>query len=161
MVFKFELKNMSNDEIRIIPDFCEYLLKNIKKDISRNANYIKIDKYEKYLINSKMIRWTNDEKPKSIDMNKLCNYIIRNFECVSLKGNSYSIQLKRNVRIPESRTSIDKIARLLDKGNGLIVPTLFISKVINYYTRNINKFWRSFVSLKLKSVDVKRCIKIV
>lgn len=159
MNFIFELDQMDKDEALLIPQFCRLLLKNIKTDIRDNISHRKFDRYEKYLLDSDIIRWTID-KPNSINVVELCNIIANNFKCYEMKDNSFSIKIDRSVKLRGSRTRIAVLARLLDKGNEEIPGTLFISSVLNKYSKNINKFWQVYVSMKLGRVKVSKCIKV-
>lgn len=159
MEFKFEISKMDKDEIEIIPNFCEYLLSEIKSDIISNISYIQMNKRKKYLINSNFVNWI--ERPKNIDMHKFCIFIVNSFVCKNLNNNVYSISINKKVKFPKSKTSVDRIARLLDKGNEEIQPTQFISKILRIYMKNINKYWKSYASNRLKRLKVHNCIKII
>ena len=150
---------MDKDEIEIIPEFCNALLKEIKSDILSHINYIQMNKREKYLIEAKFIKWI--DKPESINMSKICNFIVRSFKCKNLKNNIYSISIDNSIRLPNSKTKIDKVARFLDQGNENIQPTQFISRILRFYMKNINSYWKSYASNKLKRIKVHECIKII
>ena len=158
MNFRFELKYMNKEEIKLIPEFCKFLLKNIQSDIENNISHKKFNRYEKYLLTTRLISWK--VKPQSINIVNLCYLISKSFVCTKGKNNSYSIHINRLKRMPNTKTQLSKIARLLDKGNDIIPGTLFISTVINKYIRNINKFWELYVTMKLGRVKVSKCIKI-
>ena len=159
MNFIFELDQMNKDEALLIPQFCRLLLKNIKTDIRDNISYRKFNRYEKYLLESNLIRWTVD-KPDSINVVELCNIIANSFKCYEMKDNSFSIKIDRSVKLRGTKTRIATIARLLDKGNEKVPGTFFISSVLNKYSKNINKFWQVYVSMKLGRVKVSKCIRV-
>ena len=159
MNFIFELDQMNKDEALLIPQFCRLLLKNIKTDIRDNISYRKFNRYEKYLLESNLIRWKVD-KPSSINVVELCNIIANSFKCYEMKDNSFSIKIDRSIKLRGTKTRIATIARLLDKGNEEIPGTLFISSVLNKYSKNINKFWQVYVSMKLGRVKVSKCIRV-
>lgn len=159
MEFKFEIDKMDKDEIEIIPNFCKYLLSEIKSDIIENISYIQMNKRKDYLINTKIINWI--EKPKDINMHKICLFIVNSFVCKHIKNNVYSISINPMIKLPMSKTKIDKVARFLDKGNEQVQPTQFISKILRVYMKNINKYWKLYASNELQRITVNECIKIV
>lgn len=160
MNFIFDLKQMDKDEIDLIPEFTEFLLKDIKKSLFNNCNYKKLKRYESYLLKSGFIQWKKSP-PKQLNIIKLCEFIINSFECTHTKDNKYSIHINKSIRMPNTYTKIDNVARLIDKGNDKINGSLFISVVIHKYMRNINKLFQNFISEKLKRLSVRKCIKIV
>lgn len=159
MNFIFELDQMNKDEALLIPQFCRFLLKNIKTDIRDNISHRKFDRYEEYLLNSDIIKWTID-KPDSINVVDLCNIIANSFKCCEMKNNSFSIKIDRFAKLKGSRTRLATLARILDKGNEEVPGTLFISSVLNKHSKNINELWKIYVSMKLGRVKVSKCIKV-
>lgn len=159
MIFHFVIEDMSLAEKGLMDGFSKYLLESIKYDILTGINADKLLAREKYLLKSPLIRWKSD-RSESINMFALIEFISDSFICEELKDNSYVIHIDRHVYMPNTRTKIDKVARLIDKGNDKISPTNFISKVIHRYMKYINKYWRVYVESKLHVMHVNESIEI-
>lgn len=159
MIYQFRIKDMSEKEKKLMDDFSYYLLDSIKQDILENINADKLLYREKYLLKTPLIKWKSNP-PKSINMFALIKLISESFVCTKQKNNLYSIHIDRRIYMPGTRTKIDKIARLIDKGNDKINPTNLISKVIHKYMKNINDYWKSYVESKLHILYVKESIEV-
>ena len=138
-------------------EFLNTLISDMQNDILNTVNYNKLSKRESYLLNCNLIKWT--KKPTHIDMYKLVYLIVSNIEYKCIKGNTYMIYINPKTYFPNSRTKLELISRLLDKGNEVLPPIHFISRIFRKYKRNINRYFDSFISIKLRTIVTKK-IKI-
>lgn len=157
MKIEFKLTSSNKKELAIIDDFCNLIVSNIKSDILNNTNLHKLSLYEDSIINADWIDWIR--KPKYINMAKLIRYIVNHITYKSRKKHRYIIYID-NKLIPNSKTPIDRLARFLDKGNEEYKGTFFISKVFMKYSINIDKYWKSYCSLRLKRLSVSEVVSI-
>lgn len=149
---------MTRRERNLIPDFMDGLISQIKRDIKSSVVASKFIVREQDVLNASWIRWKI--KPRHIRMKSLMLYVTSNLEWVQRRNNQFVIQINKLAKIPNSYTSIDTLARFLDKGNNVTPGTYFISKVLAKYRENINDYWKAYVSIKLKEVRVDECISI-
>lgn len=149
---------MTKKERKLIPDFMDGLVSDIKKDIMRSVIPAKFLVRESDVLNASWIKWK--KKPKHIKMKSMMMYIANNLVWVKRQDNQYVIEINKSAKIPNSYTSIDALARFLDKGNDVIPGTHFMSRVLTRYRRKINDYWKAYVSIKLKEVRVDECISI-
>lgn len=158
MRIEFHLESKDKDELSLAEDFCKLLVSNIKEDILRYTNYNKLELYEDSLINSNWINWKH--KPSSINMKKLIKYIANSITYKSGRKHKYVIYIKSTIMLPNSYTPLERVARFLDKGNEIYRGTFFISKIFMKYRANIKKYWRSYISIKLKKLSVSEVVLI-
>lgn len=157
MIIRFNLECMSKRQREIIPEFLDGLVSQLKGEIVRSTTPSKLLMREQYILNASWIRWK--KKPRHINMKSLINYIVGCIQWVE-RDDNYIIEVNRLRLIPNSYTSIYALARFLDRGNNVMKGTSFMSKVFHKYRLNINDYWKSFVSVKLKEVVVNECISI-
>ncbi len=157
MIIEFNLESMSRRQKEIIPEFLDGLISQLKREIVRSTTTSKLLIKEQYILDASWIRWK--KKPKHIKMKSLINYIIGCIHWIE-RDNKYIIEVDRLRMIPNSYTSVYALARFLDRGNNVMRGTAFMSKVFHKYRLNINDYWKSFVSIKLKEVVVNECISI-
>lgn len=158
MKIEFKLNSSDNKELELVDDFCKSLISNIKSDILKSANFNKIKLYEDALLNAKWINWI--KKPKRINMINLIKYIVDKITYRSRKKHRYIIYIKPTIMLPGSKTPLERVARFLDKGNEVYKGTFFINKVFMKYRVNINNYWKSYVSIKLKKLSVSEVVVI-
>lgn len=142
----FSLTDVNNSEKKYIKPFCEYLVYNIQQDIFKKANWLKINRKSDDILNCNWVSWK--KKPKRLNMYRVMKLITKNIVCNKCKNDVYIIQVKNNVRFPNTRNTLEQIVRFIDKGNILekVLPTMCISDVFNTYTqRKINRMWREYV----------------
>jgi len=155
----FKITSKDKEELSIVNDFCNMLVSEIKSDILNNVNYYKLSLYEDSLIKSSWIIWKRT--PRKIDMKKLVNLIVDSIVCTNLRKGRHMISVDNSVILPNSYTSIERVARFLDRGNELYNGTFFISKIFMKYQKRINDYWKSYVSLRLRKITVSEVVTIV
>lgn len=158
MNLEFNIDNLNKEEKDIIPEFCNMLTESIQNDIRNNIRYSKINSREEDILSLNWINWIR--KPKSYNMVKLGYLIVESITCKHIEKNLYSIAINRKVYMPLTRTKLSRVARFLDRGNESTPPINFISPIFAKYRKNINKYWKAFVSVKLKIIDTKEIITI-
>jgi hypothetical protein len=159
MNVEFNISVMSNQEKSLMHSFLYVLLNDIKNGVKNNIIAPKMNIREDNLLNLTYIDWVNN-KPSHIDMVSLAFLIANSIVCVRLRDNIYSIEISRRINMPHTRTRLYKIAKFLNFGDEYTMPTLFISSVFYKYSKNINRYWKSFVSLKLGRIETHECILI-
>lgn len=158
MRIEFELQYSSKDEMELRNDFCSFIVNNIKNDILRNINMSKILSKEYSILNASWISWIN--KPTSINFYSLIDKIVDSITFITRENSEYVILLNRKSLIPNSNTRLEKLARFIDKGNSAIKGTYFISSIFTKYEENIQKYWKRYVSFKLKRYDINNAVII-
>lgn len=158
MNLEFNIENFDKYEKRLIPEFCRELTNSIIHDVKINVKESKFQSREKDILDASFIEWY--KKPELLKMYNLGILIANSIKCYRIDENLYSIKIDRKQYMPYSRTKLDVVARFLDKGDLTTPPMNFISSVFNKYREDINKYWKSFVSIKLGRVETREVIKI-
>jgi len=57
-----------------------------------------------------------------------------------------------------SKTKLSQVARFLDRGSQEVSPMYFINIILTKYRNKIRDYWRSFIQLKLKRLNVQYTI---
>ena len=160
MKIEFEFTDLDNRSAELIPEFCSLLVKEISSSIISNS-YGKVGfKYlEKFLLNSNLIEWKKN-KPDNIDVHSIIIQIAGSIVCRNIKENKYVIEINKRSKLPGSKTSLSKIARFIDRGDIMSsgYPTNLVNYVFMKYKQNINEYWKSFVQVKLKRLNVSSII---
>lgn len=158
MKLEFELIKVDSEVAEIIPDFCDLLLTDIKDAMYDNINLSKAEDREEELINANWIKWI--DKPDHINMTKLCQFISNNLVIKKRKDNCYIIEIDKNVNMTNTRTSIDKVVRFLNSGNESKSPMYFMTRTFREYRTKIKSYWKSYLSIRLRRLDVKCVVRI-
>lgn len=154
----FQLVSDDRDELKIMDDFCNYLVREIKQRLLLEMPVDKLISKEKDILNASWIQWT--KKPNHINVIKLVKLIINNIRYRKRKGHKYLIEINPNILLPRSKTPIEQVARFLDKGNNVTFGTTFLSRVFMIYRSSINNYWRSYASLRLRKITVSSMVVI-
>lgn len=158
MRIEFLLTGNDKKEIELMDDFCMFLVREIRKDILNSVNEEKLQSKEKDILNASWIVWTR--KPRKINMDRLLRFILNNIRYKKRKKHRYLIDINPKVLMPYSRNPIEQIARFIDKGNERSLGTNLFTRVFMRYRLSINDYWKSFVSLRLKRLEVNEVILI-
>lgn len=156
MKIEFEFTDLDNRSSELIPEFCNLLVKEISSSIINNS-YGKVGfKYlEKFLLNSDLVEWKKN-KPDNIDVHSIIIQIAGSIVCRNIKENKYVIEINKRSKLHGSKTPLSKIARFIDRGDIMSsgYPTNLVNYVFMKYKQNINEYWKSFVQIRLKRLNV-------
>jgi hypothetical protein len=142
MEIDFELDQRGIYSREVMYRFCNALVRSIKDDIKVNVIPAKLSGLEEALLNADWITWTT--KPKSINVEHL---VLKILECITWRErkNSFQIYIDPKPKMPYTKdTTLDQIARFIDKGNNVAKYTTMFSRVFNHYQKNINVYWISY-----------------
>lgn len=146
MELNFELDRDNVYDQDLTEKFCNALVESLRTEIREGLIPAKYDSLEQSLINSTWIMWT--EKPKRINIEGLINLIL---DCISWRKRKYTYQvyIRTDVKMPHTvNTTVEQVARYIDKGNEVTKYTTMLSRMFNYYQRNIDKFWEAYKELE-------------
>lgn len=157
---EIRITGKDKEEIQLMESFCNTLIKNMAHDIRSNINFQRLQVYEKKILNAKWIKW-NSNKPKSINMLGLLESILDSIEYQRRNNTGeYAILFNSNMRLYGSRTSINRIARFIDKGNESIPGIYVFSNTFNKYSKNIDQYWKAYIASKLNRLYVTRLVTL-
>lgn len=159
MKIEFEFPELDDKTKSLIPEFCNLLVSEIRSEIKMNLRNAKLKIREEPLLNASWIKWI--KKPDHIDMIKLGMFIADSITCRSIKENTYVIEINPKIRLPMSRTKLSQVARFLDRGNQENSPMYFINIIFMKYRNKIRNYWRSFIQIKLKRLNVQQVIIVI
>ncbi len=158
MRIEFQLPELDQETVRLLPEFMNTLVEDMRYVVKYQSNIALLDTRSKYLLKAEWISWVR--KPRKLNMRKLIEYIADSIIFKQTDDGLFIVEINRAKRLPYSHTRLSKVARFLDKGNEVYKPTLFLSSVFNKYKRTINQYWRAFVSVKLGRIDVREVIRV-
>lgn len=158
MRIEFQLIGNNKEEIELMDEFCMFLVREIRKDILNSISMEKLQSKEKDILNASWIKWY--DKPRKINMVKLLKFILRYIRYKERKRHRYLIDINPNVLMPYSKNPIEQIARFIDRGNERSLGSNLFNKVFMKYRLSISNYWKSFVSLKLKRLEVNEVVLI-
>lgn len=156
MKIEFEFPELDDKSTKLIPEFCNLLVSEIRQEIKMNLRDTKLNMREEPLLNATWIYWT--DKPKHINMKKLGMFIADSIICRSIKENTYVIEINPKIKMPMTKNKLSQIARFLDRGSQDVSPMYFINIIFMKYRKKIRNYWRSFIQIKLKRLNVNYTI---
>lgn len=145
MEIDFELDQTKVYDRTIIYRFCNALVRSIKDDIKVFVIPAKLTGLEESLLNADWITWT--EQPKSITVESL---ILKILNCITWRErqNSIQIYIDPKPKMPNTEnTTLEQIARFIDKGNNAAKYTTIFSRVFNEYQKHINEYWKAYLDV--------------
>lgn len=155
IVFKIVADSKS---IKLIDDFCDAIVIDIKRSVIQNLNTMKINSRGKYLLDKSWINWIR--RPELVNAMKIALLIVRHIRWRNIKGNLYVIEINPKVYLPNTRNKLTQIAKFLDYGDMSISGTHFISSVFNKYRSKMNDYWKAYVSRRLGRIETNEIIII-
>lgn len=158
MTITYKIKNIDNNEKDIEQAFSQYLIKIIQNSIISKLSQFKLNSYRDYIINTTSIEWL--KRPSSVDMVSIISTICNNIKCRrSSYNHTYVIYIDSRL-MPNTRNSINMIARFLDKGNERFPGMYIFSKSFTDCGDNISRYWDMFVWQELHRLAVSEVVII-
>ena len=150
MILQFQYINLEENEKEIIPDFCEFLKSLMLVKLNTKINRKKISLRLKYMEEeAKWINWNNTAKYNT-SVQDIIDTISDAIIAVPYKNNLWKIEVNRNVVIPNSYTSIDRLIRFLNYGDIKCKATgMFTVLEHEYKHQKLNALWNYFVIKEL------------
>ena len=150
MILQFQYINLDADEKEIIPDFCEFVKSLMLTKLNTKVNRKKISLRLKYIEEeAKWINWNNTSK-YSTSVQDIIETISDAIITVPYKNNIWKIEVNRNVVIPNSYTSIDRLIRFLNYGDTKCKATgMFTTLEHEYRHQKLNALWNYYVIKEL------------
>jgi len=150
MILQFQFTNLEDNEKEIIPDFCEFLKDLMLAKLNTKINRKKISLRLKYIEEeAKWINWDNNKKYNT-SVTDIIESISQSIIAVPYKNNLWKIEIDGNVLIPNSFTSIDRLARFLNYGDIKCRATgIFTNLEHEYRHQKLNAIWNYFIVKEL------------
>lgn len=126
----------------LLLQFCDTLVESIRTDILEGLVPAKYPLLEEGLLNATWITW--EDKPNSINIEKLIKAILK---CITWRQRrlTYQVYIRTDVKMPGTvNTSLESIARFIDKGNNVTKYSTLISRVFNKYEKDIGEYWEAY-----------------
>ena len=126
----------------LLEKFCDKLVESIRIDIRSELIPAKYPMLEQGLINASWIIWT--KKPKSIDIEGLVETILK---CIVWRKRriTYQVYIRTDIKMPQTvNTTIEQVARFLDKGTLISKYSTMFSRVFNDYEKHIDSYWKTY-----------------
>ena len=145
MELNFSLNSDELYDTELLARFCDKLVESIGTDIKNGMIPAKFPELEEGLLNAKWINWT--EKPDRINIESLIDAICR---CIAWRERtfSYQVYIRTDVLMPQTvNTTLEQVARFIDKGNEVTKYSTLLSRVFNNYEKNIEQYWESYKHL--------------
>lgn len=158
LLLQFQITNITEDERRLIPDFCEWLCTQLYSTIDTKINRRKIQLRMKYLMSVSWIQWNKSKKYETAVLD-IMQAIYESFTYVPKKDNIYEIKIDDNILIPNSYTSISRLIRFLNYGDINNKATGIFTKLEqNFDFNKLNSMWRMFM---LHELNIISAVKII
>jgi len=93
------------------------------------------------LLSASWVRWNT--LPRNINANKLCQDIVNCLE-VKQRKSVFTIELNKKKLMNNSRTTLEQVARFIDKGNEVVRGTYFLTNIMTRYQVKIYNYWKAY-----------------
>lgn len=155
LIRQFQFTGIAEEELEIIPDFCEWLCQQMYSYIDNKINRRKIQLRLNYIYQVSWIEW---KKNKYIGVSEIMEAINKSFSYEEYRNNTWKIQTNSKVLIPESNTLMDRLIRFIEFGDQHQRGTgMFTGLKKHYDASKLNTLWRMYKSYRLGTYlsDVK------
>lgn len=155
LIRQFQFTNISDEELDLIEDFCEWLCQQMFSYINTKINRRKIQLRINYLYK---VHWINWNKTSYIDVDSIMKAIEESFSYEEYRNNIWKIQTNSKILIPGTSTLMDRLIRFLDFGDSVHLGTGIFSSIKKYYdAKKLNQMWKIFITHHLGTMisDVK------
>ena len=147
MLLQFQITNTTLEEKELMFEFGEWLCEQIYTDINTYINRRKIQLKIPYLYQVKWIEWN---KVKFLDTESIMEAIYKSLIPKPQRNYVWKIIIDKNVVIPNTYSSIDKLIRFLNFGDNTYKGSGMFTNIIHKYTNiKLNNLWRLFITRKL------------
>ena len=151
LIRQFQFINISDEEIELIPDFCEFLCQTMFEKIDTKINRRKIQLRISYLYKVPWIEWKRNEV---IGVKEIMKSIFDSFSYDEYKNNIWKIYTNSNVYIPNTYTLMDRLIRFLDFGDMNYHATgMFSTLKKEYNAKKLNTLWQIFIMNRLGNMS--------
>lgn len=155
-----ELEVENSKESRIVYDFMNSMVKDLRNLLYGHRDEIEYLKIEKAILNSKTILWKSKTKPKEIDVEQVVIDIIKSVKWYEHKDNRFIIQIDRSKKLSGTNTQLTTIANFIEYGNQYALPLHFFSRYFNEFANKARIYWSSYKQLRTQ-IKVKEIVTVV
>lgn len=155
-----ELEVENSKESRIVYDFMNSMVKDLRNLLYGHRDEIEYLKIEKAILNSKTILWKSKTKPKEINVEQVVVDIIKSIKWYEHKDNRFIIQIDRSKKLSGTNTQLTTIANFIEYGNQYALPLHFFSRYFNEFANKARIYWSSYKQLRTQ-IKVKEIVTVV
>ncbi len=155
-----ELEVENSKESRIVYDFMNSMVKDLRNLLYGHRDEIEYLKIEKAILNSKTILWKSKTKPKEINVEQIVIDIIKSIKWYEHKDNRFIIQIDRSKKLSGTNTQLTTIANFIEYGNQYALPLHFFSRYFNEFANKARIYWSSYKQLRTQ-IKVKEMVTVV
>lgn len=155
-----ELEVENGKEEKIIYDFMNAMVKDLRNLLYGHRDEIEYLKIEKAILNSKLILWRSKQKPKEIDAEQVVIDIIKAIKWYRHKDNKFIIQIDRSKKFMNTNTQLTTIANFIEYGNPYSLPLHFFSRYFNEFANKARVYWSSYKQLRTQ-IKVKEIVTVI
>ena len=144
------------EELDLIPEYCEWLCEQIYARINTDINRRKIQVRFNYLYKVSWLHWVNK---RTLNVNSIMNTVRNSLIYEQHRKGIWRIKLNTNVLIPNTYTPMDRLFRFLEYGDNNIKAIGMIAKVRKHFnSQNLMSLWKLF---SMENLDYMSEIRII
>lgn len=155
-----ELEVENEKEQKIVDDFMNAMVKDLRNLLYGHRDEIEYYKIEKAILNSKLILWRSKQKPKEINVEQVVVDIIKAIKWYRHKDNKFIIQIDRSKKFMNTNTQLTTIANFIEYGNPYSLPLHFFSRYFNEFANKARIYWSSYKQLRTQ-IKVKEIVTVI
>lgn len=143
LINQFQFTNITDEELKLIPDFCEFLCQHMFAKLDNKINRRKIQLRLNYLSTVPWIQWIKDP---IIGTSEILKAIEKSFNYEEGNYNIWKIKTNSKIYIPNSVTPIDRLIRFLDFGDLKCHGTGMFTKLKEEYSASkLTTLWQLYI----------------
>lgn len=146
VILQFQFTNITDEEAKLIPEFCNFLKIKIISELNTKVNRKKVQLRLKYI--QEKATWISWQKGKKYELSikDIFDTISQSMIYKAYKNNIYKIEIDSNMLIPYTYTSIDRLVRFLNFGDNECYATGIFTNIEHKYNHNqLYVLWAYYV----------------
>ena len=156
ILVELDINGTTEDKLKY--EFMNKLVKDLQIRLFKHLDNVNPLKVQKAILSYEVL-WKRKTKAKSLDVMKILTEIIVNIKWYEQSDNRFMIQIDRNKKFEGTNTSLETIAKLIDYGSSVTLPTRYFSNHFNFFAKEARSYWNSYKQFKSK-IKVKEIITI-
>ena len=143
-ILQMQFLNLSDNEVKQVSDFCNWLCNVIFAKINSKINKLKIDSRLDYILYK--VTWINWKSNKEkITVNQIMETIFESLTYKEYRNNIWKLEINSDILIPYSNSSIERLVRFLDYGNNDVKGMGLFSVLQNEFNhKKLNSLWQIY-----------------
>mgnify|MGYP006326520591 CR=1 FL=1 len=124
-----------------LTDFCNQIIMKMQEYIMIEVNQDHLEVFDNFINQKMQIPWVSQKMKRPLKTGSLLKASCQHLKVNNFNNQTYIIKIDSNATIPETYAKFIDIAKLVNYGNIQLSPYPIITKMMNYFADNLDKFY--------------------